>query len=134
MRDEELATMTSGTTPPLITTPNPPATLTGKIDLSPIFNIPGVVWIGLIAAITKWVSDSFPDQPWAPAVVIVLGMIAKLIQIYWPKGDAAPVPPAPSPAAAAAPIPLDGDDYTYVGYIKTPKESAGRRFARLLVG
>lgn len=124
MTDEELATISSGTT-----TLQPM-----KIDLSPIFNIPGVVWIGLIAAVTKWVSDSFPDQPWAPAVVIGLGMIAKLIQIYWPKPAPDPIPPDPGPAAAAAPMPMDGDDYTYAGYIVTPKETAGRKFARLLVG
>lgn len=122
MTDEELATISSGTT-----TLQPM-----KIDLSPIFNIPGVVWIGLIAAVTKWVSDSFPDNPYAPAVVIVLGMIAKLIQIYWPKpAPTAPIPTSPTPAG----IPMDSGDYTYIGgYVTTPKETAGRKLARLLVG
>ena len=116
MRDEELTTMPTGTT---TIKPHP---------LAPIFNVPGVVWIGLIAALTKWVSDSFPDQPWAPAVVIVLGGIAKLIQMYWPKGDS-----QPAPAPAAAPGPVDGDDYTY-STPAAPKESKGRKVARLLVG
>ena len=115
MRDEEIATMPTGTT-------------TSKgIDLTPLFNVPGVVWISLIAAMTKWVSDSFPDQPWAPAVVIVLGMAAKLIQVYWPKPA-----PAPEPAPAASPRPADGDDYTYAA--SRQPESAGRKFARVLIG
>ena len=125
MTDEEITTIPTG-----VAGSTPPAM---KIDLSPIFNIPGVVWIGLIAAVTKWVSDSFPDNPYAPAVVIVLGMIAKLIQIYWPKPAPAPIPPMP--AAAAAPIPMDSGDYTYVGgYVATPKETNRRKLARLLVG
>ena len=116
MRDEELTTITSGTTVQPM-----------KIDLSPIFNIPGVVWIGLIAALTKWVSDSFPDQPWAPAVVIGLGAVAKLIQLYWPK------PATETPAPAATPGPVDGDDYTWSA-AQPPKETNRRKIARLLVG
>lgn len=113
MRDEELISTPTGVT----------GTAKG-IDLSPIFNVPGIVWISLIAALTKWVGDSFPDQPWAPAVVIVLGGLAKLIQVYWPK------PAEPTPAAA--PGPVDGDDYTWDA---TPtSETAGRKFMRALVG
>lgn len=116
MRDDEIATMPTGTT-----------AASKGIDLTPLFNVPGVVWISLIAAMTKWVSDSFPDQPWAPAVVIVLGMAAKLIQVYWPKPA-----PAPGLTPAAAPGPADGDDYTYA--TGRQAESAGHKFARFLIG
>ena len=89
-----------------------------------IFNIPGAVWVTLIVSITKWLSDSFPDQPWLPAIVIVFGMIAKMIQIYWP---APASEPPPAPQAMGAP---DGDDYTW----QSRPARQPSKFGRLLIG
>lgn len=99
--------------------------------MSAIFNIPGVVWVSLIVAITKWLSDSFPDQPWLPAAVVILGALGKLIQTYWPKqqpGEAA----NPQPAALGAPQAADGDDYTYK--VTQAQAQQPHRLATFLIG
>lgn len=88
--------------------------------LAKMINIPGAVWVALIVAVTKWLSDSFPDQPWLTAVVIVLGAIAKLIEMYWPSSAGQADADEPAPAAAAL-EPADADNYTW------EPEPAGRR-------
>ena len=48
-------------------------------------SLPGTIWLSLIVAITAWVQQSFPDEWWISGIVIVLGALAKLIEIYWVK-------------------------------------------------
>lgn len=103
--------------------------------MSAIFNIPGVVWVSLIVAITKWISDSFPDQPWLPAAVVILGALAKLIQVYWPKPQTGTTATAnPAPAALGAPQPADGDDYTYKVNQAQQQPARPRRLATFFIG
>lgn len=97
-----------------------------------LINIPGAVWVTLIVAITKWLSDSFPDQPWLPAIVVVLGAVAKLIQMYLPGQPAtvtAAEPGTPTPTASVAP---DGDDYTWAATQSTAEPARG--FTAFLLG
>lgn len=46
-------------------------------------HIPGAAWIALILAVIGWLQgDYFKDQAWVPGVVLVLGVVAKLLQMY----------------------------------------------------
>ncbi|MBK8676997.1 MAG: hypothetical protein IPN27_11700 [Cellvibrionales bacterium] len=51
-----------------------------------IFNrvhIPGAAWIAFILAIIGWLQgDYFKDEAWVPGVILVLGVVAKLLQMY----------------------------------------------------
>lgn len=53
--------------------------------------VPGVVWtavLALIPLLIQWLSgDYFADQPWVSLAVILLGTIAKLIEVYAPRED-----------------------------------------------
>ncbi len=82
-------------------------TATIKEFTAPIFTIPGPAWIAIITAATYLVSQIWPGQAWAPAVVLALGTAAKLIQ-YWIDYKAGKnpslaieIPTLPQPAAAA---------------------------------
>lgn len=54
--------------------------------------IPGVVWtavLALIPLLVQWLSgDYFAGQPWVSLAVIVLGFVAKLIEVYAPLASA----------------------------------------------
>jgi F0F1-type ATP synthase assembly protein I len=53
--------------------------------------IPGFVWtavLALIPLLIQWLSgDYFAGQPWVSLVVIVLGFVAKLVELYAPRED-----------------------------------------------
>ena len=47
--------------------------------------LPGVAYVALITVMIGWLQgDWFADQIWIPAAVIILGAIAKLIEVYLP--------------------------------------------------
>ncbi len=50
--------------------------------------IPGFVWtavLALIPLLVQWLmGDYFAGQPWVSLVVIVLGFVAKLLELYRP--------------------------------------------------
>ena len=55
--------------------------------------IPGAAWIALILAIVGWLQgDWFAGQEWVAGVVLILGLVAKLIEVYAVKP---PTPLAP---------------------------------------
>lgn len=45
---------------------------------------PPAVWLTLSVALAAWMQDSFPfpEHWWSPGVVIVLGTVAKLLELY----------------------------------------------------
>lgn len=47
--------------------------------------LPGAFWIALVTMLIGLAQgDWFADQIWIPAAVIILGAIAKLIEVYLP--------------------------------------------------
>ena len=45
--------------------------------------IPGAAWVALILAIIGWLQgDWFAGQEWVAGVVLGLGLVAKLIEVY----------------------------------------------------
>lgn len=53
--------------------------------------IPGVVWtavLALIPLLIQWLSgDYFAGQPWVSLAVILLGTVAKVIEMYAPRAE-----------------------------------------------
>lgn len=62
------------------------------------FSVPGTAWVALIALVSGWLTQYFGEFAWTSTAIIVLGAIAKLIEIN------APTPEAP-PGALGAPMP-----------------------------
>jgi len=65
--------------------------------------IPGVAWVALIGLLITWLQQYFANEAWLVAAVAGLGLVAKLIEVYWPKTPetnerfAAPAPPPSKP-------------------------------------
>ncbi len=118
---------------------------------APIFTIPGPAWIAIIGALMAIIRAVFPDQPWAPAIVVVLGIVAKLIQ--WmidykagknPSFEIGIVQPATPAPAAQFQTGTGDEEYTYTSSSPAPmppdpevliapyKEPTARKITRFL--
>jgi hypothetical protein len=78
-----------------------------------------VLLVALAGPLSDWISQWVP-QPWAALAVIVLGAVAKAVQVLWP------VPPS-SPVAPRASGVMTMDEYKALFKRRSP-------WARLLLG
>lgn len=63
--------------------------------------VPGAAWIALIAILTPWISTYFGAYWWGPVAIIVLGSVAKLIEVAT-QPPSVPVTAVTTPAGDAS--------------------------------
>lgn len=60
--------------------------------------IPGAAWVALIGLLVTWIGQYFGNFYWSAGIITVLGMVAKMIELYY-KGDEVVVKQTESPTA-----------------------------------
>lgn len=49
--------------------------------------IPGAFWVALIGALITLIGQYFNNYPATAGVILALSLVAKLIEVYWPKPE-----------------------------------------------